>query len=241
MYVYSQSGARRRSTAFPLLLNRGLGAPLPAETQNIANIAATGAALTGTIIGLMAAIPVAGPIAAAIAGIGVAIANLFGGCGQTCVQATKIANEVGDALTQNLEHYMSAPVHYRSLQAAALNNFDTAWHALTVACSDPNLQDAGRRCISDRQSGACTWKASPGGWQQSNGSWVYVPWGPAGSGSACWNWFIGLRDPIADDPTVVPDPSPASIAGGLPGSVGGVPMSALLIPALIVGALWLVD
>jgi hypothetical protein len=234
MYVYSQSAIpyRRRPV-------RGLGAPLPAESQNIASMAAAGAALTGFLV----AGPIGGAIAGAIAAIGVGIANLFGGCGQTCVQATKIANQVGEALAENLNQYMAAPVHYKSLQAGALNNFDTAWRALTQACNPDTsyLGDAGRRCISDRQAGACTWKASPGGWQQSNGAWTYVPWGPAGSGSACWNWFIGLRDPIANDPTVVPDPSPVSIAGGLPSSVGGVPMSALLIPALLVGAFLLVD
>lgn len=238
----------------PLLLLRpdfsrrgfaGVGA-LPPQAQSIASMAAAGASATGFLIGALAAIPIAGPIAAAIAGLGVAIANVFGGCGQTCVAATQIADQVGQILGDNLAKYLAAPVHYKSLQAAALNNFDTAWAALVRACGDPGLSDAGKRCISDRQAGSCKWQASPGGWtRNADGSWTYTAWGPAGSGSACWNWFIGMRDPIANDPTVVPDPSPVSGAGssilsavGLSPSVTvfGVPAADLVLPAVLIGA-----
>jgi hypothetical protein len=221
----------------------GLGA-LTGGAATAAQIAETGAATTGLIIGALAAIPVAGPIAAGIAALGVAIANAFSGCGQTCVEATAIANQVGDTLTQNLEQYMSAPVHYASLQAAALNNFTTAWNALQAGCSNPALGSAGKACISDRQQGACTWKASPGGWTQgTDGTWTYAPWGPAGSGTACWNWFIGLHDPIANDPTVVPDPSGvSSIASSISsGSLFGVPLSLLLPAGALLLAAWLID
>ena len=128
-----------------------------------------------------------------------------------------------------------------SLQAAALNNFDTVWNALKTACSDPSLGAAGQRCISDRQQGSCAYKVSPGGWQ--NGVYVYN--GPNGSGSSCWNWFVGYRDPIANDPTVVPDPTPTSPSASSNVAAGGNPISAvlgsgfnfssLILPAAVIG------
>jgi hypothetical protein len=221
---------------------RGLGV-LTGGAATAASIAATGASLTGVLVGALAAIPIAGPIAAAVAALGVELANLFSGCGQTCVEATNIANQAEPLLQQNLDQYLAAPVHYASLQAAALNNFTLTWNALQQACSNPQLAAAGQRCISDRQAGACTWKASPGGWSQdSTGKWSYTGYGAAGSGSACWNWFVGYHDPIANDPTVVPDPSPVSSAvssvGSLisSGSVFGLPLSSLLPAGLLVAA-----
>jgi len=219
------------------LAGSGLGI-LQGGQATAANIAATGAQLTGVLVGALMTVPIAGPIAAAVVAVGMALANAFSGCGQTCVQATNIANQVEPLLDQNLQAYLSAPVHYASLQAAALNNFTTTWNALQQACSNPSLAAAGQRCITDRQAGACTWKASPGGWSQgSDGTWSYTPWGAAGSGSSCWNWFVGYHDPIANDPTVVPDPSPvtsavSSISSALSsGSLFGLPLSSLLLPA----------
>jgi hypothetical protein len=225
---------------------RGLGAPLSQQNESIAQAASAGASATAAILVAMGTIggPV-GAIIAGIAGLGVAIANAFAGCGQTCVEATSIANQVEPILDQNLQTYMSAPVHYASLQAAAVNNFNTAWSSLVSACSNPQLAAAGQHCVSDRQSGACTWKASPGGWTQgSDGAWTYTPWGAAGSGTACWNWFVGYLDPIQNDPTVVPDPvAPGStVSAGLLSDVGinanttiaGIPISDLLLPAAIV-------
>jgi hypothetical protein len=224
----------RRPIAFPIILHGpgalGLSGPLPQGAQNIAQIAAAGAAATGMIIGVLAAIPVAGPIAAAIAGIGVAIANLFGGCGQTCVRATQIANQVEEYLQQNLSAYMSAPVRYQSLQLAALNNVDTAMVAMRQACGDPGLGPAGQRCISERLV-----KGGP------------APWCPNPGGVGC-DWITLYRDPIAKDSAVVADPSATSAAGGgsllrsvgidPSSTVGGVKIADLLLPAaLILGAL----
>lgn len=203
-------------------MRRGFGqGVLSPQNQTIAQGAAAAASLTGILIGSLAAIPIAGPIAAAIAGIGVLLANVFAGCGNTCVEATDLANQAEPILLQNLQTYMSAPVHYASLQAAALNNFTLTWNALVQACGNPALSSAGANCIGDRQEGGCHYETSPGGWQQQNGTWVYVYPGAQGSGSTCWNWFVGYHDPIANDPTVVPDPVPgASFASGLLSSVG---------------------
>jgi hypothetical protein len=245
---YARPRYRQASRKVILLPRRGLGAGLPAQDQSIAQAASAGAASTASI--LVALGTIGGPVGAVIAGIaglGVAIANAFAGCGNTCVEATQIANQVEPILDQNLQQYMTAPIHYASLQAAAINNFQTAWTGLTSACSNPQLAAAGKACISDRQEGACTWKASPGGWVQgSDGTWSYTPWGAAGSGDACWNWFVGYLDPIQNDPTVVPDPVPsapgATASSDLLSDLGvnadttiaGVPISDLLLPAALI-------
>ena len=179
--------------------------------QQITSIASTGATATlGILAGLHAVIggiAFAGPIGAAIAAGITAItlvANLiekeFSGCGQTCVIASNDANKYGDLLLQNLRAYIAAP-YQPELQQAALNNFDTVWAALVAACSDPSLGDAGKRCLSDRQRGACTWKAKAGGWvSDGQGGYTWTDWGAAGSGTDCWNYFAGMRDPIQNDP-----------------------------------------
>jgi hypothetical protein len=217
------------------------------STQTIANYAAQGASLTvSTLVSLGA---VTGPVGAAIGGlIGVAtlLVSVFKGCGAICVEATQIANQVEQALQTNLSQYMSAPVHYASMQTAALNNFTVAWTALTQGCGQPGLQSAGQNCISERQQGACSYKTTPGGWQQGSNGWTYVYPGANGSGSACWNWWIGYHDPIASDPTVVPDPVPATAASAVTSTASsalqavginpastifGIPLSTLALPA----------
>lgn len=223
------------------------------STQAISQIAATGA--TTTISTLVALGAITGPVGAAIAGlvaVGTLLASVFKGCGQTCVEASDIANQVESALQQNLQQYLSSPVHYQSLQTAALNNFQTAWTALTQACGAASLASAGQNCISERQQGACSYKTSPGGWTQSSaGVWTYTYPGANGSGSSCWNWFIGYHDPIANDPTVVADPAgtaaTSAITQGLT-DVGisasttlfGIPIATLAIPAALALLLWMV-
>lgn len=201
-----------------LAFHSGRPVPLPPrglgdEIVNIEQMASAGLSTTVGILGVMHALAVsgslAGPIGAAVAGalaLGMALYKEFQGCGQTCIAASQIADRVEPILRQNLDNYMSAPVHYASMQAAALNNFDFAWAALSKACSNAQLQEAGQRCIADRQPGACHYHTSPGGWAGGQ----YTAPGQDGSGSKCWNWWIGYRDPIANDPTVVPDP----VAGG---------------------------
>lgn len=219
--------------------------------ESIGSIAATGIATTTSILGALGstmtvlgiALPVVGTAIAALVGVGIAVANLFKGCGQTCVAATNIANQADSILEQNVNAYTGSSIRYASMQAAALNTFDTTWAALQAACSNPQLQAAGQRCITDRQRGACTWKASPGGW---NADGTYTKWGPAGSGSACWNWFIGMRDPIANDPFVQPDPTAPSVGAAagsfsqsIASSVSGIPTPLLVAAGLGVAALFL--
>jgi len=196
---------------------RGLGAPLTGGAATADRIAAAGAA--GTVSTLVALGAIGGPVGIAVGaliGIASQIASLFGGCGQTCVQATQYANQTETLWQQNLETYMNAPVHYASLQAAALNNFDTIANALYTACSNPALGSAGQRCISERLVRGSVWDA-----------------------------YAHFRDPIANDPNVVPDPSPVTQAGAsVLSALGvnpsqtlfGVPLSNLLLP----GGLFLV-
>lgn len=213
MYIYPQ---RRR----------GLSGANPAQINAIVT---TGASTTVSILAGLSLIPGGAPVAAAIAGliaVGSLVANMFKGCGQTCIIASQDADKFEVPLKQNLAAYMSAPVHYASLQQAALNNVDTLFAALNQACSDPALADAGRRCISERlDRTACHWKNSGGNT-------------PSGSGNVCWNWVVGYRDPIANDPNVVPDPSPVSQIGSsivsglnLPSTVFGLPLGTLALPA----------
>jgi hypothetical protein len=127
-------------------------------------------------------VPIVGPIIAGVSVIlSVVIAN--SGCGQTCVISTDIVNKLEPELKKNVDGYLALPSpRPRAAQVLALANFDAAWNWLqsSTACGAPQLGDAGKRCISDRASGSCVW--------HDNGK--------------CWNWFVGYRDPIANDPTV---------------------------------------
>lgn len=185
--------------------------------ETAASIAATGITITTSILGSLApeltvlglAVPVVGAAIAGLVAVGIAVANCFKGCGATCTQATSYANQADTILAKNVTWYISSPIRYLSMQTAALNTFDTTWAALQQACGQTSLGAAGQRCITDRQSGACTWKAKAGSW---NADGTYTPWGALNSGSDCFNWFSGFRDPIANDPFVQADPVAGSTA-----------------------------
>jgi hypothetical protein len=228
----------------------GLGQSSMQTGETIASVAATGIATTTSILGALGstmtvlglALPVVGAAIGALVAVGIAVANMFKGCGQTCIAATNLANQADALMVQNVTAYTSSTVRYASMQTAALNTFDTTWAALQQACGNSQLGAAGQRCITDRQEGACTWKASQGGW---NSDGTFTPWGPAGSGDECWNWFVGMRDPIANDPFVQPDPtsSTASTAvDGVSATGTATPLSStsemgpLLIAAALIAA-----
>jgi hypothetical protein len=142
-------------------------------------------------------------VAAATAAIG-AIFNRKGPKQRT--ETTAMANQAEPLLQKNLAAYLSEPRTVSS-QAQALANFDAIWQWMVANCNTAAMGDPGKHCVEDRQSGACVWKASAGGWSQdASGGWKYTAPGPAGSGDACWNWFVGYRDPIANDPAVIADP-----------------------------------
>ena len=236
MYLPSTSPYLQRSRL------RGLGALSPgAQTAEAISIAGA-----STTVGILVAMgTLGGPIGAAIAGllaITPLIVNLFSGCGQTCIQATKIANQAAAVLDQNLKAYFSSPTRTASMQAAALNNFDTVWNAVLQGCGQPALQQAGQRCISERQrGGASNWCCA------GNPNAVKVADSACGNPPCCTgcDWFILYRDPIANDSAIQPDPvsqagaSLLSSIGVNPSTmVGGVPVSKLLLPAAALLAVW---
>ncbi len=196
----------------------GVAASAAGAALAVSSAAATAAA-AGTTLSLAATVvPFVGPAIAAAAIIIEAIMN--SGCGQTCIVATGFANQANSALEQNIEAYfqprMANGTYDPSItlttesQTAALANFDQFWAWLQQQCANPNLGTAGTRCITDRQSGACTWKQPASS---------VPPWGTPAAG-ACWNWFNGFRDPIADDTNVAPgatlqsDPTAGTSPGG---------------------------
>lgn len=228
---------RRRVIPF-----RGLGA----TAQQVAGIASSvgspiGAAVGGsslaaaTGLSLGLAVPIVG---AALAGVTLAVMHFIqnSGCGPTCVITSQYANQATSLFAQNLGAYLDLPMpHSKSAQQAALANFDAIWAWLEQVCGQPGTGNAGVRCIQNQQRGSCPLKVSAFGWQQNaDGSWFYQKNGPSGSGSNCWNYFSGFRDPIANDPTVVSDAQAAAPASSILGSLSG---GSSLLPLLAIGGL----
>ena len=179
------------------------GAPISTKIE-ASSASAMGAAASVIVQqALMAgtAVPVAGIVLLAAAGVAqlLAIMGVGSGCGQTCVISSQYADRAEQVLSQNILNYFLIPAPRTvSQQSSALVVFDTVWNDLRQQCGNAQLGDAGKRCITDRQSGACTWK------QTSDSVLLGVPGEP--QPGACWNWFNGYRDPIAND-LVVPDGS----------------------------------
>lgn len=249
-----------------MLPRHGMGATVEVSQGGSIAQYAGGALQAGTSIAAAAllATGVGAPIAGLVAALGNVLGPLisrFSGCGQTCVIATQDVNQVGSAMTQAFNIYMSAPVHYQSVQAAFLQYFDQLMAALQQACGNPQLGAAGQACLSDNSPNACKWKSSPGGWTSNgDGTYTYTAAGPAGSGDTCWNPYTGIRDIVANDPTVVPDgtavsggapvvgtnsttyaaPVPVSQAASLSSSIpSGVSPELLLVGALVAFGLWM--
>jgi hypothetical protein len=165
----------------------------------------------------------------AIAGAALELLAAMGvgsGCGQTCVLSTAYANKAEVIFRQNANAYFALPAPRTvGQQAAALAIFDAIWSDLSQQCGNPSLGNAGARCISDRQAGACTWK------QTGASPW---PGGPAVGD--CWNWFNAYRDPIANDPVVAD--TVASVASSVSGDLNSIlGTSGSTVPLLVLAAL----
>jgi hypothetical protein len=201
-----------------------------------AHIGATGSILGITGATMTAAIPIVGAgLAAATMLVQYLVAN--SGCGQTCIETSSWANQAAAALQKVLDGYFALPAPRTQTQKAlAVAAFNDIWAQLQAACGQPGTGNAGVRCISDRQQGACTWKQK------------YAPVYPGEPNiGECWNWFNGYLGPIQAD-SVVPDPTPTldSVASSVSGSIdeifSGAAGGVNLLPLLILGgiALWAV-
>ena len=179
----------------------------------------------GMVLGLTsAAVPVIG---AALMGATMLVQYLVAnsGCGQTCIVTSQWANQAGAALQQVMDSYFALPApRTQAQQAVAIANFQTIWNTLQQQCGQPGTGNAGVRCITDRQAGACTWKQK------------YAPTyaGQPNIGE-CWNWFNGYLKPIQDDP-VVPDTT-TSVSGSIDSILAGGTSSPAFLPLVGIAAL----
>lgn len=188
-------------------IGTSIGTPL--LTGVLAANAASTAAATGsaaTILGMAPALAVP-VIGAALVGVSILVTALIknSGCGITCVETSQWANQAEPLLKQNLAAYLALPTpRTQSQQNTALSNYEVITAQLRQLCSQPGTGNAGVRCISERlDPTACKWK-------DANGK--------------CFNWVSGYRDPIANDPNVVPDEQAAlsSVTGALSGGSSGL-------------------
>jgi hypothetical protein len=229
--VCPQCGQRHaRGTPHPRM--RGVGQTTSGEVSSGLSLASSGAAIGGLLAG--------GPVGAIVAGalaITAVIASFFKGCGSSCILTSNEVNQVEPYMQQNLAQYLAAPVS-AATQAEAIANFNQLWQGVVNYCSQPSMGSAGKNCLSDRQSGSCSYKTSPGGWKQANGTWAYTYPGANGSGSTCWNWFVGYLDPIQNDPRIAEISAAASAsssASAASPSVGGLSFSSFILPAALIG------
>jgi len=181
------------------------------------------------------AVPVIGAAIAAVATIAeILIKN--SGCGITCVETSQWANQAEPVLAKNVLAYFSNPApRTQSQQTAALNIFDTTWARLQQVCGQPGTGDAGVRCITDRQAGACKWK------QTATSPLLSIPGEP--QPGECWNWDSGYRAPIANDQVVPDDVAAAASAAAAGGAISSsissdlsaVTSSSWFVPAALIG------
>lgn len=127
------------------IYSRGKGLGF-ASAASIASSAGASSALIPAAL-----IPVIGP---AIAAVTFGISKLFGNkAGKQKVAATQVVEEATRAMEENLRAFESGPRTLAS-KAQALANFDAAWNYIVEMCGNPELGDAGVRCISERQRGS---------------------------------------------------------------------------------------
>jgi hypothetical protein len=114
----------------------------------------------------------------------------------TKIQATHIVDQIeSQVLKPMLAAWQALPADQKTEtnRAAFLEVFDSAWRNVQQGCSNPQLGAAGVACIQDRVRGGR------------------------------WPWPVYYRDPIANDPNVIPDSSAvSSVTGSIDSAVSGV-------------------
>jgi len=179
----------------------GLGDTAQAVTATtqaaLASLGASASAMTSIALALGVSVPVLGGVVAGLTLAVPYIVNQFKGCGVTCTAASRIADEAESYLKANLEGYLTGP-RTQTSRAVALDTATKLLDAVRQGCSNPALQDAGRRCISERLI--------------EGGS---APWCPTGTGC---DWITLYLNPILHD-VPVPDHTVTDIAGNTGGSI----------------------
>lgn len=152
-------------------------------------------------------------IAGAVLAVGGLIQDFFFQPDCDKIATTQIVNQAEQLLQQNLAAWQSLSATDKTLttQAAALQNFDNVWAQVVRACESGAYGSAGQACVNDRAQGSCHYQVAGG----------------------CWNWFVGYRDPIANDPQVQ-SPVTSVLSSVLPAGVSGID------PNLLIGAGFLV-
>jgi hypothetical protein len=234
MYVATQGRGLGTATQTAQEVQIGGSVAASGASAILGSIAASGGSVLGlTGAALTAAIPIVGAaLAAATLVVQYLVAN--SGCGQTCIETSSWANQAAAALQKVMDAYFALPApRTQSQQALAVANFNTIWAQLQQACGQPGTGNAGVKCISDRQAGACTWKQA------------YAPVYPGEPNiGECWNWFNGYLGPIQADPvvadTVTSDVS--SLATSVSGDIASIFGTSSALPLLIIAglALWAV-
>jgi hypothetical protein len=175
----------RRIARRPRHRARGLGDLQTSQTDyqlasigvQAAGAAAAAAISTGAIAASTVWIPIIGPmVAAATLGLGLIFNRKSA---RQKVAATQDANAAEDKLKQLVQGYLDGP-RTKVRQAWALSVVDQtfAWLQSQDGCGNPDLGEAGQRCINERI-------------------------GPA---PRRFDWIAWYRDPIANDPQVIDDP-----------------------------------
>lgn len=161
-------------------------------------------------------------IAAGVLAIGSAIQRFFFAPDCNKIATTQIVNQAETFLQQNLSAWQSLPPQEKTIatQQVALQNFDNVWAQVVQACTTGGYGSAGINCVTDREQGACHY--------QNNGQ--------------CWNWFVGYRDPIANDPQVGQNVTAAGSSGTdiLSALTGGTIDPRLLLVAAAIGVVVLI-
>ena len=126
------------------------------------------------------------------------------------METSQWANQAEPLLQQNIRAYFSHPApRPQSSQQLALQSFDKIWLTLQQQCTQPGTGDAGVRCISDRQAGACKWK------QTANSPLLSTL--ANHSRASAGTGFQVTGTPIANDPDVQPDESRGGVPSRRPG------------------------
>ena len=209
----------------------GMGDTSAQEVQQVGGIvtpvvSAASASAVGAALGITSAALSATVVGAAFAGVLIGVeAILNSGCGKTCIETSQWANQAEPILQQNCDTYFAQSPRTTVDQQSALLLFQATWNQLVQLCSQAGLGTAGQDCISDRQAGACKWKAT------ADSPW---PGGPAAG--TCWNWWNAYHDPIANDTDVVAS-TPSQVAESAVTWVStstGIPAWMLAVAAVVI-------